>query len=383
MKLYKSIYPMKNTIMHFFIVILIYTYLFFPSIFYGQESTKQSSRELAVGISEMPLNFNPFLEQRYVGKIITYLLYSSIVNLRYPHSDQRIMFEHDLADKVDYMTDRKGSMMIVLKPNIFIHDNNGTLDIYDIKQTVDMISKVPQNTYKRNKMSVVEMNQANHSLVLKIGYPSVIKQRGDQLRRYLTFPIVPSGTIKEKDVIKPIDNNAAVQKYIKGSGPYTLKNFDESINKITLQRFPNYKGMKLDRKGFIDNITFNFRVKHADTINAFKSGNFQILLNHFGTPLSNSPDIVFKPDPSLNSFTCLAFNFNGNDFIELINKNAFREIVASCIDKNFKKTTFEEFPGKSMYLIDEPLKSMIKRDIFKYDLLIPEDEREKKNKTII
>ncbi|CAN2045282.1 hypothetical protein GMMP13_170023 [Candidatus Magnetomoraceae bacterium gMMP-13] len=328
------------------------------------------TKELTVGISELPLNFNPFMARRYIEKIISNLIYAPLIGLKYNTVDPKKSFQPVLAENIRADKNNRGIIHISLKNNIPIHNKPGSIGIEDIKYTLEGISRIPTNSYNRNKIRILDRE---NKLDIQVDYPPVGKGKEELLRRYLTFPVVPDKAFRSFD--EQVDTDIEIKEKIKGPGPYELEEYDNNNNKIIMQRFNEYIGHNSENENSIFNIVFNFRDKYGDIITSFKDGKFHILLDYFGEPLTaltGSSNYVRKPDPTLNSFTCLAFNFRQNKFRDLIYSNNFREIVAACMDDSNVRDIFNEYPGKSMHLIDEPLNRYIKKDVYKHDIKIKE-----------
>ncbi|CAN2040592.1 hypothetical protein GMMP15_180026 [Candidatus Magnetomoraceae bacterium gMMP-15] len=331
------------------------------------ESVDFQTKELTVGISELPLNFNPFMARRYIEKIISNLVYAPLIGLKYNTVNPKKSFQPVLAENIRADKNNRGIIHISLKNNIPIHNKSGSIGGEDIKYTLEGISRIPTNPYNRNKISLLDRE---NKLDIKVGYPPVGKGKEELLRRYLTFPVVPDEAFSSFD--EQVDTDIEIKEKIKGPGSYELEEYDNNNNKIIMQRFKEYIGQNSENENSIFNIVFNFRDKYGDIITSFKDGKFHILLDYFGEPLTGSSNYVRKPDPTLNSFTCLAFNFRQNKFRDLIYSNNFREIVAACMDDSNVRDIFNEYPGKSMHLIDEPLNRYIKKDVYKHDIKIKE-----------
>ena len=320
----------------------------------------KKQNNITVAISEMPLTFNPFMSRRYIEKVITGIIYSSILTIKYPTGKPEEEYPPELVKAIEVSHDDQSIINMVIKDNISTHKNtNITID--DIHYSISAINEIESNDYHLNNISLY--NEKNNAFSLQINYPKYYD--GKRLYQYLTFHIVPKGFLN--NISSLINTNTEIQKQIVGSGPYSFEIYDENSNKIMLKRFANYINNSLQIANPISKIEFHFRDKYKDIINSFEKKEFQILLDHFGTPpLMNTP-IVNKVDPALNSFTCLAFNFRPNPFIELINNTLFREIVASCMNKKVRQI-FNVYPGKSMYLLDEPQDRTALNKVYKHDL---------------
>jgi len=323
------------------------------------------SDRLIVGISESPLNINPFMPERYVEKVITDLVYAPLVCIKKPSGIPQEAFENVLISNITANKNQEGIMNLMLHDHIPLHGSSKQLEISDIQYTVDSIQHIKNNPYQKNNISIYSQEPNNNIIRIKVGYPLVGIDKQESLQQYLTFPIVPKNTLRSIHQI--VSTNYDIQQQISGAGPYQFENYDQSSNIISLKRFKNYLSQKKSIPQPVLRIEFHYRDIHETIIKSFKEGRMHIVLDYFGKPIDEPKNLVLKLDPFLNSFTCLAFNFRQNDFLKLFQSSYFRDTVAACMNEKVRRTFHKKYPGKSMYVIDELHNRYLQNHIYRHD----------------
>jgi len=328
------------------------------------------SKDLIVGINDLPINFNPFMQKKYIEKIISSLVYASIVSKKGKFNDPIYSYEPYLAESVQADSQKQGQMNISLHNVIPIHNSKKHLGYEDFLYTIKGINFLKDHPYHINQMEVKKQDKRNLNII--INHPKVAPKKGEKLRKYLTFPIVAKGYIN--NYTDSINSNNSL-KAIKGAGPYELSSFETKTNKIFLTRFFQFLGKKYVKNDSIRKLAFYYRDINTDLYNAFQTGVVHILLNNVSFQLPEySSNIIYNDDVSLNSVTCLAFNFKRNKYYDLISDQRFRDLVASCMNKDVREVFKGIYPGKIMYLLDEPHS---KQKICYHDLMDPSKREEK------